>query len=174
MEGEMTEEILLTQSDYDELEAQRDELVSVKRKEVSQRLKEAISYGDLSENAEYTAAKDEQAELEAEITKLEMMMRNATIISQDDIKDDKVNVGLLVTVKTVDEKGKVKRGETETFEIVGSTGADPFAEPAKISNESAIASALLGHRKGDVVEVVVPDGVIHYKIAKIEKRKKEK
>ena len=77
----MTEEILLTQADYDELEAQRDELVSVKRKEVSQRLKEAISYGDLSENAEYTAAKDEQAELEAEITKLEMMMRNATIIS---------------------------------------------------------------------------------------------
>ena len=67
----MTEEILLTQADYDELEAQRDELVSVKRKEVSQRLKEAISYGDLSENAEYTAAKDEQAELEAEITKLD-------------------------------------------------------------------------------------------------------
>ena len=168
----MADEILLTQADYDELEAQRDELVSVKRKEVSQRLKEAIFYGDLSENAEYTAAKDEQAELEAEITKLEMMMRNATIISDEDIEDDKVNVGLLVTVETLDDKGKVKKGKAETFEIVGSTGADPFAEPPRISNESAIASALLGHRKGDVVEVMVPDGIIHYKISKIEKAKK--
>ena len=113
----MVEEVLLTQGDYEDIEKQRDHLVSVKRKEVSQRLKEAISYGDLSENAEYTAAKDEQAELEAEITKLEMMMRNARIINSEEIDADKVNVGLLVTVKCQED------GETEVFEIVGSTGA---------------------------------------------------
>lgn len=160
----MVEEVLLTRGDYEDIEKQRDHLVSVKRKEVSQRLKEAISYGDLSENAEYTAAKDEQAELEAEITRLEMMMRNARIINSEEIDADKVNVGLLVTVKCQED------GETEVFEIVGSTGADPFAQPAKISNESPIASALIGHRKGELVEISLPDGIIHYSILDIAKK----
>lgn len=157
----MSEEILLTQEGYDKLEAERDYLVSVRRKEVSERLKEAISYGDLSENAEYDAAKNEQAELEERILKLEHMMKNAKIINEDEISGDQVNVGLTVTV-TQEETNEVMQ-----FVIVGSTEADPFAEPAKISNESMVGRSLLGKRVGEVVEVIVPDGTFHYRIDEI-------
>ncbi|MEE0742277.1 MAG: transcription elongation factor GreA [Emergencia sp.] len=159
----MSEEILLTQEGYDKLEAERDELVSVRRKEVSERLKEAISYGDLSENAEYDAAKNEQAELEERIHKVENMMRNAKIINEDEVSGDHVNVGLKVSVK------EQESGETQEFVIVGSTEADPFAEPAKISNESLVGKGLLGKRIGEVVEIVVPDGTLHYLIEDISK-----
>ena len=157
----MSEELLLTQEGYDKLEAERGYLVSVRRKEVSERLKEAISYGDLSENAEYDAAKNEQAELEERIHKLEMMMKTAKIINEDEISGDQVNVGLTVTV-TQEESGEVMQ-----FVIVGSTEADPFAEPARISNESMIGHNLLGKRVGDVVEVIVPDGTFHYRVDEI-------
>ena len=157
----MSEELLLTQEGYDKLEAERDYLVSVRRKEVSERLKEAISYGDLSENAEYDAAKNEQAELEERIHKLEMMMKTAKIINEDEISGDQVNVGLTVTV-TQEESGEVMQ-----FVIVGSTEADPFADPAKISNESMVGRSLLGKRVGEVVEVIVPDGTFHYRIDEI-------
>lgn len=159
----MSEEILLTQEGYDKLEAERDELVSVRRKEVSERLKEAISYGDLSENAEYDAAKNEQAELEERIHKLETMMRNAKIINEDEVSGDQVNVGLKVRVKDVNS------GEEQEFVIVGSTEADPFAEPAKISNESLVGQSLLGKRIGEVAEILVPDGTLHYRIEEISK-----
>ena len=159
----MSEELLLTQEGYDKLEAERDYLVSVRRKEVSERLKEAISYGDLSENAEYDAAMNEQAELEERIHKLEMMMKSAKIINEEDISGDQVNVGLTVTV-TQEESGEVMQ-----FVIVGSTEADPFAEPAKISNESMIGRNLLGKKVGDVVEVIVPDGTFHYRVDEIAK-----
>lgn len=159
----MSEEILLTQEGYDKLEAERDELVSVRRKEVSERLKEAISYGDLSENAEYDAAKNEQAELEERIHKLETMMRNAKIINEAEVSGDQVNVGLKVKVK--DESS----GEEQEFVIVGSTEADPFADPAKISNESLVGQSLLGKRIGEVVEILVPDGTLHYRIEEISK-----
>lgn len=157
----MSEEILLTQEGYDKLEAERDELVSVRRKEVSERLKEAISYGDLSENAEYDAAKNEQAELEERIHKLETMLRSAKIINEDEVSGDHVNVGLTVTVK--DEA----TGEELQFVIVGSTEADPFAVPAKISNESLVGKGLLGKAIGEVAEIIVPDGTLHYKIVEI-------
>ena len=159
----MSEEILLTQEGYDKLEAERDELVSVRRKEVSERLKEAISYGDLSENAEYDAAKNEQAELEERIHKLETMMRNAKIINEAEVSGDQVNVGLKVKVK---DEGS---GEEQEFVIVGSTEADPFADPAKISNESLVGQSLLGKRIGEVVEILVPDGTLHYRIEEISK-----
>lgn len=157
----MSEEILLTQEGYDKLEAERDELVSVRRKEVSERLKEAISYGDLSENAEYDAAKNEQAELEERIHKVENMMRNAKIINEDEVSGDQVNVGLKVRVK------EQESGEEQEFVIVGSTEADPFAEPAKISNESLVGKGLLGKRVGDIAEIIVPDGTLHYLIEDI-------
>jgi transcription elongation factor GreA len=161
----MSDEILLTQEGYDKLEAERDELVSVRRKEVSERLKEAISYGDLSENAEYDAAKNEQAELEERIHKLETMMKNAKIINEEDMTGDAVNVGLIVTVEDADSKSQDK------FIIVGSTEADPFAEPAKkISNESAVGRALLGKKLDEVVEIPVPDGMLHYKIIDISRQ----
>ena len=157
----MSEEILLSQEGYDKLEAEHEELVSVRRKEVSERLKEAISYGDLSENAEYDAAKNEQAELEERIHKLETMLRNAKIITEDEVSGDYVNVGVKVKVK---ETGS---GEEQEFIIVGSTEADPFASPAKISNESLVGQGLLGKKIGEIVEIMVPDGTLHYRIEEI-------
>ena len=159
----MADEVFLTQAGYDKLEAERDELVSVRRKEVSERLKEAISYGDLSENAEYDAAKNEQAELEERILKLESMLRNAKIINEDDVEADQVNVGLTVTVKDLDTKDEL------VFAIVGSTEADPFAEPAKIANDSMVGRSLIGKRVGDKLEIPVPERMLHYQITNITK-----
>ena len=155
----MAEEILLTQEGYDKIVAEHEELVSVRRKEVSERLKEAISYGDLSENAEYDSAKDEQAELEERIVKLENMIRTAKIIDENDMSNDFVGVGLKVKIKDVDS------GNEMEFTIVGSTEADPFA--GRISNESKVGQHLLRKKKGEVVEIVVPDGVLHYKVENI-------
>ena len=157
----MSEEILLTQEGYDKIVAEHEELVAVKRKEISERLKEAISYGDLSENAEYDAAKNEQAELEERILKLENMIRKATIINEDDMSSDKVRVGL--TVKVLD----VEENEEMEFTIVGSTEADPFE--GRISNESEVGKNLLGKQKGDTVQIVVPDGLLTYKVVDITK-----
>ncbi len=158
----MAEEILLTKEGYDKIVAEHEELVSVRRKEVSERLKEAISYGDLSENAEYDAAKNEQAELEEEIHKLETMIRNAKIIDENEISKDHVNVGLTVKVK-IQETGM----EAE-YTLVGSTEADPFA--GKISNMSAVGAGLMGQKLGEVVEIQVPDGIMHYEILEIYKK----
>ena len=155
----MSEEILLTQEGYDKIVAEHEELVAVKRKEISERLKEAISYGDLSENAEYDAAKNEQAELEERILKLENMIRKATIINEDEMSSDRVRVGL--TVKVLD----VEENEEMEFTIVGSTEADPFE--GRISNESLVGQNLLGKKKGDIVEIVVPDGILNYKVIDI-------
>ena len=157
----MSEEILLTQEGYDKIVAEHEELVAVKRKEISERLKEAISYGDLSENAEYDAAKNEQAELEERILKLENMIRKATIINEEEMSSDRVRVGL--TVKVLD----VEENEEMEFTIVGSTEADPFE--GKISNESEVGKNLLGKQKGDTVQIVVPDGLLTYKVLDITK-----
>ena len=157
----MSEEILLTQEGYDKIVAEHEELVSVRRREISERLKEAISYGDISENAEYDAAKNEQAELEERILKLENMIRKATIINEDEMSSDRVRVGL--TVKVLD----VEENEEMEFTIVGSTEADPFE--GKISNESEVGKNLLGKQKGDTVQIVVPDGLLTYKVVDITK-----
>lgn len=155
----MADELLLTQEGYDKIVAEHEELVSVRRKEVSERLKEAISYGDLSENAEYDAAKNEQAELEERIFKLEDMMKKAKIIKEEDMSNDFVGVGSRVKVHDVDND------EDMEFTIVGSTEADPFA--GKISNESLVGQHLLGSKIGEIVEIIVPDGTLHYQIAEI-------
>ncbi len=157
----MSEEIILTQEGYDKIAAEYEELKSVKRGEVAARIKEAISYGDISENAEYDAAKNEQAELEERILYLENMLRKAKIVQDEDVKGDTVGIGLTVEVKDQDT------GETETYSIVGATESDPFE--GKITTESAVGKALVGHKKGDVVQVEIPDGVITYKIVKISK-----
>lgn len=157
----MADEILLTQEGYDKIVAEHDELVSVRRKEVSERLKEAISYGDISENAEYDSAKDEQAELEERIVKLENMIRTAKIIDETDMSSDFVGVGLTVTIKNIDT------AEEMEYTIVGSTEADPFA--GRISNESLVGQNLIGKKKGETVEITVPDGVLHFEILNISK-----
>lgn len=161
MEEIMNEELLLTKEGYDNIVAELDELVSVRRAEVAERIKEAISYGDISENAEYDSAKNEQAELEERIHTLEEMLRKAKIVQEEDVKGDKVNIGLKVTVKDIDT------GDKEVFSIVGATESDPFN--GKISTESSVGKALIGKKKGQSVSIEIPDGVINYKIMKIEK-----
>ena len=155
----MTEEVLLTKEGLEKIKEEYDRHVSVTRAEVAERIKEARSFGDLSENAEYDAAKQEQAELEERINKLESMMRNAKIIDEDSSVEGIVNIGNTVIVKEKGSKEKVK------FQIGGATEADPFE--GKISNESAVGKALIGNKKGDTVEVEVIDGKITYKIMEI-------
>ena len=155
----MSEEILLRQEDYDKIVEEHEYLTSVRRIEVSEHLKEAKSYGDLSENAEYDAAKNEQAELEDRIQKLETMMRNGKIVTEAEMTGDHVNLGLGVRVKDMKTK------EEFTYTIVGINQADPFED--KISNESPVGKALLGRKKGETVEIQTESGVLNYKIMEI-------
>ena len=155
----MNEEILLRQEDYDKIVEEHEYLTSVRRIEVSEHLKEAKSYGDLSENAEYDAAKNEQAELEDRIQKLETMMRNGKIVTEAEMTGDHVNLGLGVRVKDMKTK------EEFTYTIVGINQADPFED--KISNESPVGKALLGRKKGETVEIQTENGVLNYKIMEI-------
>lgn len=157
----MSEVILLTQEGYDKIVAEYEDLVTVKRKEVAERIKEAISYGDISENSEYDSAKNEQAELEDRIMKLENMMRNAKILDNKELSDEQVNVGLNVKIKDLSNDDIID------FTIVGSTEADPFE--GKISNESEVGKQLLGKKVGDIAEVTVPDGIVRYEILQIYK-----
>lgn len=154
-------EIILTPSGLQKLEEELDNLKTVKRKEVAERIKIAIGYGDLSENSEYEDAKNEQAFIEGRIITLEKMLRNARVISEDDVNTDIVSIGS--TVRVLD----MELGEELEFTIVGSAESDPSEN--RISNESPVGEALLGKAKGDVVDVNVPVGVIKYKIIDIQK-----
>ena len=155
----MTEEILLTKEGYEKIINDLEELIAVKRPEVAERIKEAISYGDISENAEYDSAKNEQAELEKRIEKLENMIRKAKIIDYDEMSIDKVGLGLTVQMK------EGETGDTLEYTIVGSTEADPMR--GKISNESLVGAALIGKMKNDIVEIQVPDGLVVYEVIDI-------
>lgn len=157
----MEDEILLTREGYDKIVAEHELLVSVKRAEVAERIKEAISYGDISENAEYDSAKNEQAELEEKILKLENMIRKGKIIEDSELTGDHVNLGLRVRVKDLDTAEEV------VYSIVGSTEADPFE--GRISNESLVGKELLGKRVGDVAEVQAEVGLIRYEVVEIMK-----
>lgn len=150
-------EILLTAAGFKELEEELNDLRTNKRAENVQAIKEARSHGDLSENSEYDAARDEQAKIEARIQELEYKLEHATIIEAKD--KSCVNVGTKVTVKYIDED------DEDTYEIVGSLEADPFEN--KISNESPIGIALMGRKVGDVVSVEGPNGTYDVKITKI-------
>ena len=156
---EDNKEILLTQEGFDKLEAELEELKVTGRKDVAEKLKVAISYGDLSENAEYDEAKKEQAELEEKIIKIENMVRKATIIDEAAIDHSKVTAGSIVKLYDYDFEEEVE------YTIVGSTETDPFA--GKISNESPIGRALLGKTVGEEVEVQAPDGTVKFKILSI-------
>lgn len=155
----MAEEVLLTREGLEKIKEEYETAVSVTRAEVAERIKEARSFGDLSENAEYDAAKEEQAELEERINKLESMIRNAKVIDEDELDKDVVNVGNTVTLK---ENGAE---EVVVYKIVGSTEADPFK--GMISNESAVGKALIGAKIGETVEIEVPDGKIYYDILQV-------
>ena len=156
----MSEEFLTTQEGYDKVVEEHEYLVSVRREEVSRHLKEAKSYGDLSENAEYDAAKNEQAELEERIAKLEGMLRNAKIVSEEEITGEHVNLGLSARIVDLDTK------EEFVYTIVGVTEADPFE--GRISNASPVGRGLLGHKAGDKVEIELESGeILNYQIKEI-------
>ncbi|AHD07606.1 transcription elongation factor GreA [Paenibacillus larvae subsp. larvae DSM 25430] len=159
---EMSEkEVILTQEGLSKLENELDHLKSVKRREVAERIKVAIGYGDISENSEYEDAKNEQAFIEGRIITLEKMLRNARIINSDDVDTDTVSVGSTVTMKDLEF------GDTVEYTIVGTAESDPFLN--KISNESPVGKAILGKQKGAIVDVNVPAGVIKYEIIDIKK-----
>ena len=150
-------EIYLTEKGLDEIKKELDFLKLEKRPEVMLALKEARAQGDLSENSEYDAARNEQALVESKIAELEKMVENAVVIKEVDT--DKVSIGTSVKIEYVDD------GETESYMVVGSKEADPFEN--KISNESPIAQAIMGKKIGDVVSVASPNGQYSVKILEI-------
>lgn len=150
--------VYLTQEGLDELKRELDNLINVRRPENIQSIKEARALGDLSENADYDAAKDEQAQIEGRIKTIEKMLENVSIITKTDT--DKVTLGTTVSIKYVDDDD-----EEDEYKIVGSQEADPFA--SKISNESPIAQALLNHKVGDIVTVESPNGSYQVEIKAI-------
>lgn len=152
-------DVFLTAEGYKKSEEELDELKTVKRKEIAERIKEALAFGDISENAEYDEAKNEQAQLEERIAKLEALLRNAKIIDEEDISTDNVSIGSRVKVKDLEYDEEIE------YTIVGSAESDPYE--GKISNESPVGRALIGGKLGDTVEVKVPDGIIKYEILEI-------
>lgn len=150
-------EVYLTQEGLDKLNIELDELKNVRRPEVIQALKEARALGDLSENAEYDAARDEQAKIESRIQELELMIENATIIGNE--TSDTVVIGSKVTIKYVAD------GDEDEYMIVGTKEADPFAN--KISNESPIAQAIIGLKVNDIATVACDAGDYQVQIMKI-------
>ena len=154
-------EVVLTYEGLKKLEEELEYLKTTKKKEVAERIKEARGFGDLSENSEYDDAKNEQAEVEARIITIEKMLRNAKVISEDDIDSKIVQIGNKVTVLDVEFNEEIE------YTIVGSTEVDVMNN--KISNESPMGMALLGKKKGAKVKVAAPVGEIEYKIVNITK-----
>jgi transcription elongation factor GreA len=154
-------EVILTPEGLRKLEDELEHLKSVKRKEVAERIKVAISYGDISENSEYDDAKNEQAFIEGRIITLEKMLRNARVIQEDEVDTESVSIGSTVILKDIEFDDEVE------YTIVGSAESNPSAN--RISNESPVGQALLGKSKGSLIEVNVPAGVIQYEILDIKK-----
>ena len=156
----MEEKNILTYAGLKEAEDELHNLKVVKRKEVAQKIKEAREQGDLSENAEYDAAKDEQRDIELRIEKLEKLLKNVEVVVEEEIDLEKINIGCKVKVYEIDD-------EEMEFRIVGSTEANSLQN--KISNESPVGKALLGKKVGDVVDVETQIGVIQYKVLDIQR-----
>ena len=152
---------ILTYAGLKQYEDELQNLKVVRRKEVSEKIKEAREQGDLSENAEYDAAKDEQRDIEQRIEELEKLLKNAEVVVDDDVDTDKISIGCKVKVYDVEFDEEME------FSIVGSTEASSLNN--KISNESPVGKALLGHGIGDVVDVETQAGVIQYKVLDIVK-----
>lgn len=152
---------LLTYEGLKKLEDELQDLKVVKRKQIAEKIKEAREQGDLSENAEYDAAKDEQRDIEARIEQIEKILKNAEVVVEDEVDLDKISVGC--KVKVLD----VEFDEEEEFKIVGSSEANSLN--GKISNESPVGKALIGAKAGDTVRVETQAGMIEYKVLEIQR-----
>ena len=157
----MEKKNLMTYAGLKKLEDEHHDLKVVRRKEVAEKIKEAREQGDLSENAEYDAAKDEQRDIEARIEELEAILKNAEVVVEDEADTEKINVGCKVLVYDEEFEEEVE------FKIVGSTEANSLQ--GKISNESPLGKALIGAKVGDEISVEAPAGMMNYKILKIER-----
>lgn len=157
----MQKHIMLTDEGLKKYEEELEYLKTVKRKEIAEKLKEARAQGDLSENAEYDAAKDEQGIMESRINELEAMLKRVKVIDSSELTNEMVHIGSFVKVHdyTYDE-------DTE-YQIVGASEADPFS--GKLSDESPVGNALLGHAVGDIIEVETPSGEDKFEILEIRK-----
>jgi transcription elongation factor GreA len=162
----MAKEIVVTQEGLKKLETELDTLRTVKRKEVADKIKVARGYGDLSENAEYDAAKEEQAFVEARIADLEAMLKNVRVIDDSDLSSDTASVGMHVRVLAEGDDPE----DAEEYDITGSTEAD--ADANRISDESPVGAGLIGKKAGDSAEVTLPNGnVIVYKVLSVSRSK---
>ena len=150
---------IMTYEGVKKLEEELEYLNTVKRKEITEKIKVALGYGDLSENSEYDEAKNDQAFTEGRIIQLENMLKNAVVVDESEIPKDKVSVGSIVKVMDYEFDEEVE------YTIVGSAEADPMN--FKISNESPVGSALIGKKVGDVVEVAVPSGMSKFEVLEI-------
>lgn len=153
------EEIVLTREGKAKLELELEELKTVKRSELAQRLKTAISYGDLKENSEYHSAKDDQAFMETRISQLEKMLKHARVANTDQADLSKVHVGSIVILNDIEVAEQIE------YRIVGPAEADVFDN--KISYESPLGSSLMGKSVGDIVNVTAPMGIIKYELLEI-------
>ena len=155
----MEKEIVMTYAGLRALEEELEQLKTVKRKEVAEKIKVARGYGDLSENSEYDEAKNEQGLVEGRIALLEKMLKHARVVTEEELSNDRVSVGSHVMIRDED-------GEEEEYDITGSAESDPLN--GKISDASPIGAALIGHSKGEKVEITLPRGrVIQYEIVSI-------
>lgn len=150
---------VMTYEGITKLEEELELLKTAKRKDITEKIKVALGYGDLSENSEYDDAKNEQAFVEGRIIQLENRLRNSSVVDEDDIEKDVVSIGAIVKVKDYQFDEEVE------FYIVGSAEADPMVN--KISNESPVGSALVGKKVGAILEVTVPEGVSKYEVLEV-------
>ena len=158
-------QVILTQEGLEKLERELEELKSVKRKEIAEKIKVALSFGDLSENSEYDEAKNEQAIMEVRIADIEVTLKNVKVIDESELSNENIHIGSKVEVRV----NNPRTGKTDVYnyKIVGSNEADPLS--GNISDESAVGKALLGHGIGDKIEVEVPAGMMEYEVLAISK-----
>ena len=158
-------QVILTQEGLEKLEQELEELKSVKRKEIAEKIKVALSFGDLSENSEYDEAKNEQAIMEARIADIEVTLKNVKVIDESELSNENIHIGSKVEVRV----NNPRTGKTDVYnyKIVGSNEADPLS--GNISDESAVGKALLGHGIGDKIEVEVQAGMMEYEVLAISK-----
>lgn len=157
----MAKKNILTYEGLQKLEEELQDLKVVKRREIAQKIKEAREQGDLSENAEYDAAKDEQRDIEARIEEIELILKNAEVVVEDEVDLDKISVGCKVRILDIEYDEELE------YKIVGSTEANSLK--GKISNESPLGQALLGAAIGNIVKVEAPVGELSYKVLEIQR-----